>query len=496
MTDAGPQTSNQPSRLTETTEFRKRYNRDYYRKHRPNQKLTTAELEKCLLDPRLIREIRGPGWIACVICGTLFKRLWARHFRSEDHLKVLEPIVEQLAATISYNGKKNDLLSLAFRKKFGLPKKFPLRAKNHAKDSASHLPMAGKGMRPCNEAARAKGWREWGVSPHGKRAQQRSALRNLSPNNGLAKSLRKPQKPPDVLLRKWALGGLSRRAIAAECHSRGLKMSLSWIDWRLKRMGIHRVQFSLFHGEIVGNDHLRLLIEDWGLVHHAWPDPPLRARAVGDKAFFTIHEVATLLGVPLDWVYAMSRRYAFQRSGVRGRVLGTAQMRFLYDELHERKRREMSRCAVAEALGITTRQLRKKLRTRIFSKKDGDAVIDVWTELKKNWRRAPAVEFAGRRKSSSGKSSKRAKLLPSEERTLHKRYRAVLADLKSLSNWLEGERKPKWPAISEWICEQAGYGRMRTLFFLPEFLPWAQEHDTDSRSGPGVGDRMRSQENS
>src|ERR1039458_790726 len=99
------------------------YKRDWYLKHRRTEWLTPTELERCVRRPALIREIRGPEWIACGLCGLIGKNLGAHICR--EHSAELAPIAEKIAReTRSF--KPTQLTCLAFRKKLGLAKRFPL----------------------------------------------------------------------------------------------------------------------------------------------------------------------------------------------------------------------------------------------------------------------------------------------------------------------------------------------------------------------------------
>src|SRR5258708_800210 len=92
-------------------------------RRRKIEKLTQGQLERCLRAPTLIREIRGPEWIVCPLCGGLFKRL-SRHL--PEHVTGLSAEVAKLSSNSRYSGcSRVRVIGLAFRKKFGLAKRFP-----------------------------------------------------------------------------------------------------------------------------------------------------------------------------------------------------------------------------------------------------------------------------------------------------------------------------------------------------------------------------------
>ena len=64
-----------PKAPVKATAWKSEYLRAYRREHRKAERLSPEELERCRPNPALLREIRGPQWIACPLCGLLFEKL-------------------------------------------------------------------------------------------------------------------------------------------------------------------------------------------------------------------------------------------------------------------------------------------------------------------------------------------------------------------------------------------------------------------------------------
>src|ERR1700693_5016533 len=90
-------------RNPEDTDWARQRRQNYYREHGEHSKrdkLTAAELERCLRTPTLIREIRGPDLVACLLCGRLFKTI---SLHLPEHAEKLSKEIEELSGKAIYS---------------------------------------------------------------------------------------------------------------------------------------------------------------------------------------------------------------------------------------------------------------------------------------------------------------------------------------------------------------------------------------------------------
>jgi hypothetical protein len=236
-------------------------------------------------------------------------------------------------------------------------------------------------------------------------------------------------------------------------------------------MGVPSVSFVLWNGEPLCWRHLPLLIQDYIAVKHLTPPRPPGLK-LGERQKFTIVQTAGLLGVSRDWVVKwkavlhlgtlIGRRIYIGNAEVER--LATERDRIYESQTLRRARREVTEALRANPVWIS---IRSKDESKPFSASMNRRVFFLWSELRSEWRK----------QSSSSAGGRPQKLLPSERANLTHRYQNLRTDLKQLRHALQqGNVRAKLSALQEWVCEQATYGRMRTLLLWPAFFVWAQKH--------------------
>ncbi len=439
--DAGPQV---PSAAPPTPiSWKSEYHRKWYREHRSSEYLTHAEQQRCREHPPLIREIRGDDVITCPECRILLEKL-------PQHLKA-----------------EHGMSGAALRKKYGLPKSFPLCSKAF---SAAMSDKRGEDLAVFGTETRFKRDPDSQVTPAA---------------NSKAKGVWQPRtsRVGDWEIVERRLRGIFESKIADK-----LKLTQGAISARLRRLGFPRsykgTSLVFYHGEPFSRKHLPVLIQDWIAVRYGSAD---RATPkLNPHEQLSIEEAAERLGVLPMWVRDHARRAARVRLGTRrgGRIyLGNAQLRHLTEEL-ERLRSEQkearARREITAVLHINphwiTHRLRAKDASAPLSEKMGERILAVWEMLKSELRKQGASPKGGRPK----------KLLPSEEAALPLRYRSLLRDLKGLLKWLRDQDDRISPTgLRGWICSQAKQGRMRTLLFWPQFFKWLED-GFEAQTGRGM----------
>jgi hypothetical protein len=234
-----------PRARAKATAWKSEYLRTYRREHRKAERLSPEELERCRQNPALLREIRGPQWIACPMCGLLFQKL-PEHLASE-HAAELMPDAELVLS-------RPPGLAESFKRKFGLPQNYPLCS--HARSEMQAAKIKASGYLPAVETRfgqprgpspqqGVKARREWGISPTERRARRELMLTPKSRQQH-AKWWAKTGQPKlssremcDIADRR--LRGHSQERIA-EHH----KVTQGAVSWHLRRMGFpHGREFVL-----------------------------------------------------------------------------------------------------------------------------------------------------------------------------------------------------------------------------------------------------------
>jgi predicted transcriptional regulator len=463
----------------EDTDWARQRRKNYYREHGEHSKrdkLTPAELERCLRAPTLIREIRGPDRIACLLCGRLFKRL---SLHLPEHAKDLSTQIEELSGKAIYSAcSRTKLIGFAFKRKFQLPKGFPICSRNFSASYAV-LRRAGKplpekttkelhSMYQKSAAAR----REWGRSP----LQRETSRENLKGRDAETPRGWKPPKVSDWQVAELRLKGYSHAAIAKEfgCTSDAA-------GHHLRKMGFPSCATARRHGEWITGRHLQTFVEDWAAVNLPAPaSSSFEIDSINRRRQMSLTEAAKKLGVPpwrirsyattcCDGIHRPKMQVGFRR---RGRIyLGGAGFLYLCKELERlqnKKGLQAVRSEIAKALNVPSYRLYHRtprgaamLLSNGFSRK----VAAYWEELKRKLRSRSSGASGGRPK----------KLLPSEEAALPARYQALRQDLGPLSEWLKGQRKLSSDRMMNYVCREARRGRLRTLLLWPEFFAWARK---------------------
>jgi predicted transcriptional regulator len=432
----------EPSHLNE---WDRTYHRNYYRENRNAEYLTAPEREKCRANPSLVREIRGPEFIACTECGLLVEKL-PQHVIAEHRMTARE-----------------------LREKCGLPISFPLCSQAFSEKMKS---KRGAQLTLAGAETRFKKAALGGAQP--------AAL----PKTKGRRSVWQPhaQKASDWEIAERRLRGESQRKIAT-----ALKITQGAVSARLLKMGFPRsyqkTGLVLFHGEPLTRQHLPLLVDDWIAVKFGGVAPTARLEP---HSQFTVEETAKHLGVSPSWVREKTRTRANLPVGCRRGArlyLGNAQIQYLAGELERIRHEELvarARLEITGALGVNrhwiTHRLRADDKSAPLSERIGGKIPVFWSGLKTEWR--------GR--SASARGGRPRMLLPSEEAILPRRYRALLESLKSLLRWLKDQEvRVSDRAFRDWICAQAKHGKMRTLLFWPEFSTWVGR-GFDPTSGRGM----------
>ena len=468
------------------------YQRNYYLNHRSTECLDARELERCRQQPTLIREIRGPNWIACPLCGLLFGSL-SPHLRS-DHSAELGAEIQQIAHGTRFF-QRSQLICLAFRKRFSLAKNFPLVCQKQSEVTAKRIAIANRTPKASAAVLRERikraneGRIEWGVTQAQREARSRNLRRVLRPTTSGKWELQFRSRVRDSQVAELRLAGVTEDAIAKACG-----ITREPVRQRLRKMGFPPRLTSWFHGAPVGGRHLGLLIEDWIAVHYETASLPSIQSAASHQQF-TVTEAAKILGVSRTWIHEHARqsrrrpsrtivvqRLGSRRGSRRLLYLGNAQLKALREEqgrIEAAKLRRRALLEIAGELKVQSRQLHNALRARLLSKKLGDLVVGLWGVLKVTWRS----------KASAGtKGGAPKKLLPSEQSILRERYSSLRIDLRDLAEKLKlTDRKKRdslWSRVAEWICYESKRGHMRTLLHWPEFFAWA-DRDREWKIGAG-----------
>ncbi len=465
------QTQTTPRAPVKATAWKSEYLRTYRREHRKAERLSPDELERCRQNPALLREIRGAQWIACPLCGLLFGKL-PEHLASE-HAAELMPDDEPAPS-------RARPLAEAFKRKFGLPKNYPLCSRAYSemmaakKKASGYLPPTqtrfGQERGPSPHSG-VKARREWGVSLAERQAARSRVLARPS-NDAWSKNASREPKVSNWEIAEPRLCGRSHEKIAADCG-----LTPGTVHYHLRKMGFPPGrEFVLFHGEPLTRRHLPLLIEDWIAVNYpAAPSAPTFSLRPRER--LTVEQTAAMLGVSLSWVrHHMRARTRVPLVGALRdgrRYLGRAQVRYLFRELqriHREKLLSSARREITQTLGVNPHWIIHRLRTKHeswpLSAKMGGKILLLWNGLKDKWHTHSATARGGRPR----------KLLPSEQAALPVRYQRLRLDLKALAKCLKVENTKHFRRVRQWICDQAKLGRMRTLLLWVDFFAWIDKH--------------------
>lgn len=443
-----------------------------HRKRRQSEYLTSDELQRCRKEPTQIREIRGPEWIACALCGVLMQNI-AGHLVS-DHGEELSPGASAMA-------NRSQLVCLAFRKRFGLQKRFALCSMATSDAMARRAKSSGRippgRMTKKVQQAALKAIREYGVSPAERRNKRATALQKQVGN---ALPTKEP-KVPRSQIADLRLQGLTEEKIAKKWG-----LSRETVFYHLEKMGFpHGSAPVMFHGEPLDRHHLHLLIEDWIAVT-CEASGASSALDLKPHTQLTVAEAADVLSVSVEWIWDHTRaRARIPHLGTRRgrlRYLGNAQVKYLHSELERVRREKQQSHAIREitkALRVNrhwiTHRLRAKNESWPLSKEMAARMLALWKDLEGQWRQLSAGPSGGRPK----------KLLPSAQNLLPARYRALRGDLQSLAKAFKtGAVQSTLSAVRKWICEEATRRRMRTLLFWPQFFQWIRKNKDWSLSAP------------
>jgi len=213
--------------------------------HPPRRFLTPEELEACQEDPRKVWTIRGPGFIACDICGQLLKEL-DLHLRLRHGMRSAEYRARPGPDGIKprYN-KGASLWSVSSQKKHSrIARRLRLGRLGRAYGRAG-------GLVPTGGARTMSLQHDLNVGD-ASRGKPRPDLWKRTPELGVADDTR-------IVLAR--LGGKTQAEIA-----KALGVDQAAVSVRLRRIGFPAGRACLYqHGEPVTGEHVVSLTEDYGV---------------------------------------------------------------------------------------------------------------------------------------------------------------------------------------------------------------------------------------